>query len=89
MQQRAPPPPPPPPPPLAKRAPTPAAKAKPARSSRHGFMPFWLAEVGVLGAFGGLAATVFGRGEAVRRTWYGGGKALAAALEKLVPPKRP
>jgi hypothetical protein len=68
-----------PPPPAPKKTPTPPARP----SKRHG-PPLALAELGVLAAFGGVAAAVATAGEGLAR----GAAAVDKALESLIPPRK-
>lgn len=53
---------------------------------RRGALPLWLAEIGVLASFGGIAAVaLLGGGKANDEL----GRSVAELLEKLIPPKRP
>lgn len=57
------------------------------RGKRRGPLPLWLAEIGVLGSFGGIAALAFSAGKGGKADEVG--RSIAALLEKLIPPKTP
>lgn len=54
---------------------------------RKGPLPLWLAEIGVLGSFAGIAALAFSAGKEGGKG-DGIGRSIAALLEKLIPPKK-
>ena len=54
---------------------------------RRGPLPLWLAELGVLFSFGGIAALAFSAGKGGKGDEVG--RSIAALLEKLIPPKTP
>ena len=62
------------------------AKAK-TSGKRRGPLPLWLAEIGVLGSFGGIAALALSAGKGGKGDEIG--RSIAALLEKLIPPKTP
>lgn len=53
---------------------------------RKGPLPLWLAEIGVLSSFAGIAALAFSAGKGGKGDEIG--RSIAALLEKLIPPKR-
>ena len=57
------------------------------RGKRRGPLPLWLAEIVVLGSFGGIAALAFSAGKGGKGDEIG--RSIAALLEKLIPPKTP